>query len=227
MLKKSHITKITLLSDEWYTHRLAKFTSSEIHYLTGVKGLGSAGYKYIYRKVGEELSARQSREQVDTEATRHGTLYEKEALDKFCQAKGIKWYISQTLISIPNTRFSSTPDGILILQEAQNQEEYIVETTEVKCPLSYDGYIELALCNTPDDVKKIKHEHYWQVIDQMIVCGAMKGYLIIYQPHFRAGSLKIIEFSQLELRNDFKLLKERKELAVKEFESIRDKLLKL
>jgi len=41
----------------------------------------------------------------------------------------------------------------------------------------------------------------------------------------RAGGFKVIEFKKINLLQDLKLLKERKNLAVSKFEEIRDKML--
>ena len=223
MLDKRAITKVKIHSEEWFKERLGKFTASEIHYLMGEKPWTEGALSYIYRKVGEDISGLPCRDDVDTNATRHGNLYEPEALITYAREKGIDFLVTQCLISPPDSRFSSTPDALVIKGETETH--YNVETVETKCPYSYDAYIRLFLCNTPEDVKKEEKKYYWQVIDQMDNCGALVGHLVVYQPAFRVGKMKVITFRKMELRDQFKLLKERKEGAEQKFNEIRDRLL--
>lgn len=223
MLDKRAITKVHIHSEEWFKERLGKFTASEIHYLMGDKQWSEGALSYIYLKVGEDVSGLPCRDDVDTNTTRHGNLYEPEALKLFAEDKGLKFLVTQCLVSPPDSRFSSTPDGLIIKGETDTH--YNVETVEVKCPYSYDAYIRLFLCNTPEDVKKEEKKYYWQVLDQMDNCGALRGYLVVYQPAFRAGSKKIIEFRKIDLLKEFDFLQGRKKAAEIKFNEIRDKLL--
>jgi hypothetical protein len=224
MLLKSSITKIRIHSDEWYQARLGKLTSSEIYKIMGSKGINSdTALNYVHSKVGEELTGLPCKDDIDTPATRHGNLYESEALTKFAVLKGLSLMVTQCLVSIEGSRFSCTPDAIIPLQETVDS--YSVETVEAKCPSSYDGYIKLFLCNTALDVLEAKKEYFWQVVDQMDNCDALNGYLVIYQPMFKAGSIKIIPFRKLELYKHFQDLIKRKKEAEEYFIRVRDKLL--
>src|SRR5690606_23818402 len=169
MLHKSKISQVKIYSDEWHQARLAKFTSSEIFNLGG----GSA-MPYIRRKVGEELTGKPSRGEIDTDATRWGNFYEAEAVTKFGISKGLDFLIVQQLICDPdNGRFGGTPDALIPIRESPDGTEYEVETVEVKCPPTFDNYILLFECETAEDLKKAKKEYYWQVIDQMDNCGCL------------------------------------------------------
>lgn len=243
MLKIAHISPIKPgKNDEeylmWKQARLAKFTSSEIHFLTYPTGLTEGSLSYIRRKVGEELTGNPAREEIDTNATRHGLLYEAEAVWKFKEKKKVNIIVVQQLITAPDSRFGGTPDGLILIRESPDQTEYEVETVEVKCPPSFDGYISLFECESPGDVKKVKREYYWQVLDQMLLCGASRGHFVIYHPDFKAGNHKSIVFEPLNyivldvkgkkiwpLRDDLKLLKERKQMALDKFDQIRSKLM--
>lgn len=236
MLKKAHISSIKSGSDAWYMARLGKFTSSEIHYLTFPRGFTDQSLAYIRRKVGEELTGKPAKEDIDTNATRHGLMHEATAVRKFGKQVGLEFIIVQQLITDPATRFGSTPDGLIVLRESPDKTEYEVETLEVKCPPSFDGYILLYECETPGDLKKKKREYYWQVLDQMLQCGAKQGHLVIYHPDFKAGNHKTITFNPLHpvltskgktfpIFNDLKLLRERKELGLVKFDEIRSKLM--
>jgi hypothetical protein len=237
MLKKSHISSIKVHSDAWFMARLAKFTSSEIHYLTYPTGLTEGSINYIRRKVGEELTGKPCRDEITTPATTHGLVHEADAVRKFGRSKGLEFIIVQQLIVIPGTRFGGTPDGLIVLRESPDGTEYEVETVEVKCPPSFDAYIELFECETPAAVKKAKREYYWQVLDQMTLCGASRGHFVVYHPDFKAGNHKSILFDPLApvldkdgkktwpIRQDLVLLKERKQMALDKFDEIRAKLM--
>lgn len=236
MLKKSKISGTKILSDQWHTNRLAKFTSSEIHLITYPSGLTDGSINYIRRKVGEELTGRSARGEIDVEATRWGAFHEAEAIKKFGQLKGLDWIIVQQLICDLDGRFGCTPDGLIVLRESPDKTEYEVETVEVKCPPSFDYYIGLFECETPADLKKENRQYYWQVLDQMENCEALVGHFVVYHPDFRAGNIKLIKFDTMAseqtdkgkvfpLYNDLKFLRERKKMAEVEFNKIRDKLM--
>src|SRR5690242_4178348 len=94
MLKKSKISNIKILSDEWHSSRLAKFTSSEIYRLTGSGFLG-----YVRLKVGEEMTGKSAKSEIDTEATRWGGFYEADAIQKFGAKMGLEFLVVQQLIT--------------------------------------------------------------------------------------------------------------------------------
>lgn len=236
MLKKSKISGVKIYSDEWYIARLAKFTSSEIYLLMAQSGFGDGARNYIRRKVGEELTGKSSRGEVDVEATRWGNFYEAEALTKFGQKQGLEYLITQQLIAEKESRFGGTPDGIIPLRISPDNTEYEVETVEAKCPPSFDGYISLFECETPQDLKEESKQYYWQVLDQMDNCGALKAHFIVYHPEFKAGNMRHIVFEAMQviqnvkdksfpIHTDLKLLRERKTMAELEFDKIRAKLM--
>jgi len=233
MLHKSWISNVKIYSDEWYQNRLAKFTSSEIHLL--MSGSASA---YIRRKVGEELTGKPSRGEIDTEATRWGSFHETEAITKFGKQKGLEFLVVQQLICEPNNgRFGGTPDGIIPIRESPDGTEYDVESVEVKCPITFDNYLLLWECETPFDLKKAKKEYYWQVLDQMDLCGCLVGYLVVYHPDFKAGNMRIIKIEVMKpeigkdgkkvypIYEDLKLLKKHKKIAEEQFDLLRNKLI--
>lgn len=192
---------------------------------------------YIRRKVGEELTGKPARDEIDTQAIRHGLQHEEAAIRKFGLAQGLEFIVVQQLITEPESRFGGTPDGLILIRESPDGTEYEVETVEVKCPPSFDAYIALFECVTPADVKKENRAYYWQVLDQMDNCGAKRGHFVIYHPDFKAGNHKSIVFNPTDpvldkegkktfpIHADLKLLRERKQDAVKKFEEIRSKLM--
>lgn len=225
MLLKSSITNIVVHSEEWFAGRLAKFTSSEIHFLCGKEGIGQTGRKYILRKLGEELTGIPCRDEISTAATAHGHEHEPFALKAFMKKMGVEFLVTQKLIVPVGSRYGSTPDGIIVRKESIDKLSYQVEPVEAKCPSSYDAYLELWECETPEKIKKVEKKYYWQVLDQMHVCDALVGYLVIFQPYFKAGNLRIVQFNKMDLMPDFKLLVQRKEEAVKTFDELRTKLI--
>lgn len=236
MLKKSKISGIKIHSDEWHTARLAKFTSSEIYLLMAPTGFGEGAINYIRRKVGEEITGKSSKGEIDVDATRWGNFYEAEALTKFGRQREVDFLVAQQLISEPGERFGCTPDGLIPTRISPDDTEYDVETVEVKCPPTFDNYIRFFECNSAKDLKEESKQYYWQVLDQLDNCGALVGWFVVYHPDFKAGNMKIIRIDamqQVEVKgnktfpiyNDLKLLRERKAMAEQKFNEIREKLI--
>ena len=225
MLLKSNISKIEVHSEEWHSGRLAKFTASEMHNLMGEKFFTTGAKSYIYRKVGEEMTGIPCRDEVDTPATRHGLIHENEAIRKYGQSVGLEFVIVQKLIFSPDGRCGCTPDFLIVHNESEDKLSYNVSTGEVKCPPTFDAYISLFMCDSPEDVLAYSKAYFWQVIDQMDNCDALRGYLVVYHPDFRAGNMKVIEFRKINLVKYFVLLKERKAMAIQKFEEVRNCLI--
>lgn len=226
MLNKAHISKIKPMSDEWMVARRGKLTSSENHNLVSSSFMTTGCRSYLYRKVGEMLTNVTSAGELTNEATIHGLIHEAEAVRKLVRVYGFQYVICQQLISIPETKFGSTPDGIIVLNESLDEQMYNVITVEVKCPFTYANFIALAMCKTPQDLKAENKEYYWQVLDQMDNCDCMRGYFVVYHPDFKAGNFHVIEFRKMQpegiehgkiikfpISKDMAFLKERKKMA--------------
>lgn len=229
MLIKTKISGVKIHSDDWHTSRLAKFTSSEIHFL-----MGSGAWGYIRRKVGEEMTGKPAKGEIDTEATRWGGFYEAEAITKFGQHLGLEFLIVQQLIV--DGRFGGTPDALIPIRESPDGSEYEVETVEVKCPPTFDNYIALFECDNAEDLKSTNKMYYWQVLDQMELCGCLAGYFVVYHPDFRAGNLKVIRIEAnkpvmikdkktFPVYEDLKTLRQKKKWAEEQFDILRSKLM--
>lgn len=224
MLLKTKISKHQLsldpaLNEDYYRAKLGRFTSSEFHYLMAEKGLGSAGLNYIYRKVGEAMSGRQSRDGVSTSATEHGLNYEREGLIKFGQKMGLESLLVQRLILDEDGYCGGTPDGLIVMNESTDGLYYNVQTVEIKAPYSFDGYIRAWKCKTPEDLKREFREWYYQKLHQMYLADCLVGYFVIYMPFFKAGQMNIIEFRKIHLMPEFKLITERTKQAIGIFKS--------
>lgn len=230
MLNKDRISSIEILSPEWLVERLGKFTSSRIVSLMQDKPYAQGFMSYVYQKVGEELtgvSVEDKDEFEENNYTRWGLKYENEALGKFQEVKKLDFIVKQKLITVPGTRFGCTPDGLIPIFESEDKKAWNVSTVEVKCFPTYVRYIQLALCKTPQDVKKANSTVYWQVLDQMDNCDCLMGYSVAYHPNFKAGNLSIVEYRKVELFEDFRLLKERKKMATDKFNEVREQMLNL
>lgn len=227
MLNKNRISGIKILTDEWKVTRLGKFTSSGIHNIMQAKPCTDGFMSHIYEKVGEEMTGKPAGGDFDfeTDQMRWGAHNEAKALTKFGQIKGIDFLIVQQLITVPDTRYGSTPDGLIVFNESTDENFYNVSTVEVKCFPTYARYIPLMLCETPEEIKVENPPLYWQVLDQMDNCDCLTGFSVMYHPDFRAGDIGIVEFRKIALWKDFQFLKERKQLATQKFEEVRDKIL--
>ena len=227
MLNKSWITNIEVHSEEWYEGRLARFTASEFYRFMGEKPFTIGAISYIYDKVGEEATGMPQRDDIKSEATNWGLENENANLQRFMQERGVKFLVTQKLIAEPKSRFGCTPDALITVRESTDKTAYEVETVEAKCNITYNKFIKLALCETPADVKKAEPIYYHQVLFQMDMCGALKGYLSLFHPLFRFGGFKVIEFKKVELYEDFKLLTQRKKMAEEKYIEVREKLIAL
>jgi len=101
----------------------------------------------------------------------------------------------------------------------------MVRTVEVKCPFSFDGYMRLFKCKSPADVKSLAREgvkYYWQCLHQMSLCESLIGYLVAYQPHFKAGKINVIKFdtSDMQIVQDLAKIKTRAKQAEKIFNDL-------
>jgi hypothetical protein len=223
MLEKSHISNIDIYTPEWDNIRLGRFTSSKMSSLMAEKPLSSGAITYIQQKAGEFLTGENMEDEVlEDENTAWGLQYEAEALNVFGKLKGLKYLIIQKVIHAPGTRFSSTPDAIWVVDSSLIKEDcYNVSTVEVKCPRKFPRFLSLYQCSTPAELKKHESKYYWQVIDQMDNCNSATGWFVCYNPLFPAGkNMKIIEFKKLDLWDDFIKIKQRKLLALDEFNKI-------
>jgi hypothetical protein len=225
MLHKSFISNIQIYSEDWHRIRLGRITSSKASVLMAASSMTDGALSYIYQKAGESITGHTTEEDTDVvedENTAWGILNEPLALQKFGIRMGIKYLITQKVIFDPNGRTSSTPDAIWVIDSSVIQENcYNVATVEVKCPRKYHRFFPLFECNSPADLKKENKIYFWQVIDQMSICGAAIGYFVVFNPTFPAHkNLKIIEFKKLDLWDDFKKLDQRKKEAIHKLEGI-------
>lgn len=220
------ITDCVIHSDDWFAGRLSKLTASEWHCFMGDKLKTVGAQSYICRKVGETLSGIPSRKEISTPDTEHGHEYEAENLRKFMAVLNVDFIVTQKLITEKESPFGCTPDGLILISEKSDGTAWQVQTVEAKCP-GYEKYIKLAMCKNPEEIKKVYPVGYWQCLFQMSLCDSLIGWLSCYQPFFKTGGHKIFQFNKMDLSADFKLLEQRKNLAVEYFNEVHDYFLNL
>lgn len=224
MLLKSKISDLQMYSGEhyfdgWLLARLGKFTASKIHTCMRPKGIGDGGLRYIRSRIGEEMTGVSSEKQILTEDMLWGLKYERDALQRFGELKKLDYLIVQKLISEKGSKFGCTPDALWVMGEDKEKEELTVRTVEVKC-YQMDNHIACALCSTPAEIKKEDFEAYAQVLMQMLECGSFMGFLCYFNPLFKHGGFRVIEFKGNDemIMEDLKLLKKRKEEMLEIYE---------
>lgn len=226
MLHKNWISNIEIYSKEWDLIRLGKFTSSMAHCLMTKKALTVDGISYIHQKVGELITGQsgcsEEEKNVENEYTGWGVSNEVFGIQEFGETMGIKYLVIGKMIHEPGSRFSSTPDALWVINSSVTKEDhYNVATVEVKCPYKYNTFIPLYRCKTPKELRAEKPNYFWQVLDQMDNCGANVGYFVVYHPLFPVGNnMRIIEFRQIDLWDEFAFLQQRKKQALEIFGQI-------
>lgn len=244
MLEKSRISKVSMLDEngmfsyEWRKERTSKFTSSQIYKLCDEKGFGDTGMNYIRTRVFEDISKVSTDKDILTQATADGIIYEIPALQKFMQATGNVLIVTQKIVKGTNPRYSSTPDGLIIRRETNDDLYYDASTVETKC-FQPERHMKCVECTTPQELKAVDRKTYFQVLDQLLVCDCLNGFAVYYHPDLpiNEGGMRIIEFRKMQkeiikgkevhpIKDDMDFLHGRKEEALKEFERIKSKILK-
>jgi hypothetical protein len=216
---------------EWKVAHFGMLSSSLIHKICGKDGLGKGAITYIRKKVGEFITQMPEKDdEILTEAIAWGNMNEPYAVKQLQRMYPKMKIRTQLFLVDPSQNCCSTLDVGEITYETETEIEII--PTEIKCPQAYDKYIELLECEKPEDVKEVRPDAYWQLTDQILFTDAVQGKLFIYNPLFKKCPYKEIPFNVFENRKptilfeDLKILKIRKQLAEKEFNRIRDILLK-
>lgn len=182
---------------------------------TIIKG-GVQYNRYIHKKAGEVItSSRRAIDQSDVDACLWGQKYQPVALSIFTKVMdGLFKYeemVTNKMVLDIEKRTITVPDAIFI---KKNQDEgYSARVLEIKCPITYNNFIELLICETPADILSANPEYYWQMIDEMLVCGSAVGYFMVYHPDFEENGYRIVEFNICDVKKDMTQLKEAKSVA--------------
>lgn len=246
MLLKSRISQIDMLegmgvNEHWRAARNARFTSSKASRLCKPEGLGVGGMNYIRTRVFEKISGVSSEVEFMTQASVNGLVEESFAIRKYAKQRNISAVIVQKLIYGENDFFSSTPDAIYPISESSDGLSYECETWEVKnyAPEKHMICIE---AETPLDVRRVDPDCYWQSLDASVNCGSLIFKIIYHNSDMPEdkGGLHVIDGKQnymvkdaktgkptFPIVDDIKFLKQRKQMAVDEFNRLYKKYCKL
>lgn len=170
---------IELYSQEWFTKRLGKITSSTVWNLLvepkekakkDAGELSSTSKEYLLSKIAERLTG--VRRDFQNDATAFGIEQEQHAITLYELRNNC--VVEQTgYIEKITDWYGGTPDG------------YIKESNgiiQVKCPYDYKNHISYLLI---DDVEKFKskyREYYWQCVSDMYVTNAEYCDFVSYCP---------------------------------------------
>jgi len=201
----------------WLLKRLGKITASCFSELmtnpTGEDkkiGLSSGAQSYVLKRVWEKLTEKRHDEQFSTNATDHGNLYEKQAIEEYMSRMKIEvhHYGSDQKFFEYGDNCGGTPDGVTfdIFNSVEGGQE-------VKCPFTGYNVLKLASCLSPAALKKVEKKYYWQVIGQMLITGANWWDFIVFDPRIGNGLLHVLRFNRSEVQEDIKLLKNKLEIA--------------
>lgn len=164
-------------SSIWYSERLGKFTSSEIHKLmkeprSKTAELSDTARTYILDKVAEVITGESP--QVNSWAMEWGI--DNEPLAK-------KWFVKLTGFDLKECGFhgygehaGGSPDGIV------NGNAIL----EIKCPAVSTNHVKHLLIDTPAYMKDNFPEYYYQMQANMLFCNKDKGYFVSFDPRVQS-----------------------------------------
>lgn len=214
---------ITHRTNEWYRARIGVFSASNFALLMAKPAdkqsyWSKSALNSIERSVSE-LYFNDYIKRPDSDSTRWGLKYEREALELFCKRNDFSFEEIGFIVSDESKWIGATPDAkILNKHEPEN-----VIIAEVKCPYNqkyfYDYKNKIIDSKT---LKRSKSEYYWQIQGTMWVTKANYSYFIILDP--RVSQEKSLHYVKIERdEEDINLLKK------KLFDSLkyRDEILEL
>lgn len=217
MLLINKISHKGVHTDEWMSERMGKITASMFYCLVSKDGnsIPDGGLTYLYNKAGEIITGKRFDAEIFNDNINHGNALEAEAIEWSAKKIGLP-IIRNTergnthrLIYI-NDYASCTPDALLSNSVSGNifpDDDHIdIVPLEVKSPLQHHRFVRLLKCKTPADLKKEEKKYYWQVLFQMAGCESARGFFGVYSDIF-GNCGNTIEFKQLEVWDDMKLLK--------------------
>lgn len=176
--------------NQWLAARCGKFTSSEIHKLTG-KGrngdfFGLVAKSYIMSKAAEILTGEPANQRASTMAMEWGNAHEFEAITKYQEQYGTcEYFGGENPQFFSYTPFSGgSPDGL-----TKN------EVIEIKCPFNSSEHLQHMMLKDADALKDYAPEYYWQMTANMIFCNKTHGVFVSFDPRFEVHhQLKVLKF---------------------------------
>lgn len=165
---------------EWHTHRLGKFTASEIWKLmtdprSKSETMSQTAKTYVLEKVSERLTGQPCRV-VDTKATEWGEFYEGEARAIFELLTGKN--VQQVGFFPLGEDAGGSPDGLI-----EGEKSGI----EIKCPYNSANHIDHMLIEDEEMLKSDFKEYYWQCQMNMACTGCSSWWFVSYDPRMPEG----------------------------------------
>lgn len=229
MLPISKLSDIIPYSDAWFNARLGKMTSSKIHCLCSTKGIGDGGMTYIRNKASEIITGVSTEKNITTEAILFGIENEPKSI-KYWKIKNNIYRVTEDVHIVHSDLFASTPDALAFLDEklmfAENDTMLNCCTVESKSYMTPSEHMKHIECKTPEDIKAINPQLYWQCVSQVYFADVMRGYAIFFHPDFPEDNYykaSQVLFKRVDMQKDFTLLKERIAEATELYNNILNK----
>lgn len=168
---KDILAKDTIVqrTDEWFALREKMLTASDVATAIGENPYSSPKQLLISKRTPS------TGVRFSSEATAHGTAYEDEAIEKFCQKTGHKVHPVGIFVHPEHGWLGGSPDGLT----------ETCELIEVKCPLK----------------RKIEHKipayYYPQVQLCMEILDIDVCHFIQYRPIMQPGDTEILDILQV------------------------------
>jgi len=157
-------------TEEWFALRETMLTASDVATSIGISPFSSPKQLLINKR----KPSRETR--FETDATRHGTAYEDEAIERFCKETGHKVHPVGIFVHPEYRWLGGSPDGIT----------ESCELIEVKCPFK----------------RKIEHHvpvyYYPQVQICMEILNVEACYFIQYKPIMAPGDHEILDIIKVD-----------------------------
>lgn len=156
-------------SEEWFNQRLGKFTSSNIHKLMGIKGLGETGNTYCFELAVDLVEGRDLGDNLVTFDMQRGIDLEPFAIEKFTELMSLRFVkVEQTGFIELNDYTGSSPDSLV-------GDDGVLE---IKCP-KRDNFFKIVA----NDYEAIKKEYFLQMQHQMYCTNRNIAYFFNFYIH--------------------------------------------
>jgi hypothetical protein len=159
-------------------------------------GFSDTGITYILSKATERLTGQYTKPEVSSAATDWGKNLEEEAGKYFEAATGL---VTKKPECIVGELLSGSPDLLIIGQEIG---------IEIKCPYDSTNHFKNLLLKTPEQLKELHPEYYWQCYAYMLLTGYRKWKFCSYDPRFK-GAKRMMILNIEAIDSELQLLKSR------------------
>ncbi len=190
---------------EWHSHRIGRFTASEMHRLmteprSKSEVLSSGAKTYVLEKASELITGLPCK-MIDSAATSWGIEHEDSARHMFIKKTGL---IVDAVGFCPYGDYAGgSPDGMI---------QGVSAGIEIKCPFNSANHVDHLLIECQESLKADFKEYYWQIQSNIFFTNSDHWYFISFDPRFQESE-KIFIFKVNRDENDIKRIKEKINLA--------------